>query len=214
MERIQALINQLQEQLNQQADMGQMMATLQLLQAEVSQSSVNPGKSLGTSKVSVLMPSSHQFLKKEEEKYIPASTFQKPKPKPRNQAELHFDPLNEIPTMSQQRVFKEVNESVSQQESLNDKLKEDKTEVMHALKDSPIRDLRKAIGINDRFVFINELFRNDEAMYERCIKTINSFNIYPEADYWMNRELMVKLGWDENLESVKHFYQLVRRRFF
>ena len=84
---------------------------------------------------------------------------------------------------------------------------------MHVLKDSPIRDLRKAIGINDRFVFINELFRGDEAMYERCIKTINSFNIYAEAEYWMNRELMVKLGWDNERESVKHFYQLVKRRF-
>jgi hypothetical protein len=213
MERIQALINRLQEQLNQQADAGQMLATLQLIKAELGQSTTSPGKTLGTSKVSVLMPSSHQFIKQEVEKDIPATAFQKPKPKPRNQPELHFDPLNEIPTFSQQQISKEVNESVSQQESLNDKLKEDRTEVMHALKDSPIRDLRKAIGINDRFVFINELFRGDEAMYERCIKTINSFNIYPEAEYWMNRELMVKLGWDENLGSVKNFYQLVRRRF-
>lgn len=213
MERIQALINQLQEQLNQQADTAQMLATLQLIKAELSQSTTSPGKTLGTSKVSVLMPSSQQFLKQEEEKDIPVSAFQKTKPKSRNQPELHFDPLNEIPTMSQQQVFKEVNESVSQQESLNDKLKEDKTEVMHVLKDAPIRDLRKAIGINDRFVFINELFRGDESMYDRCIKTINSFNIYPEAEYWMNRELMVKLGWNENLESVKQFYQLVRRRF-
>jgi hypothetical protein len=213
MERIQALINRLQEQLNQQADAGQMLATLQLIKAELNQSTINPGKTLGTSKVSVLMPSSQQFLIQEEEKDMPASAFQKPKPKLRNQPELHFDPLTEIPTYSQQQVSKEVNESVSQQQSLNDKLKGDKTEVMQALKDSPIHDLRKAIGINDRFVFVSELFRGDEAMYERCIKTINSFNIYPEAEYWMNRELMVKLGWNENLEAVKHFYQLVRRRF-
>lgn len=219
MERIQSLINQLQEQLDQQADAVQMLATIRLIQDELGYSNSVPGKILGTSKVAVIMPATTQFhTKRDEEKEISVQLVQKPKQvtshaKPRNQLDLHFDPLTDIPTLSQQQNFKEVNESVSQQESLNDRLKEDKTEIMHVLKDSPIRDLRKAIGINDRFVFINELFRGDEAMYERCIKTINSFNIYAEAEYWMNRELMVKLGWDNERESVKHFYQLVKRRF-
>jgi hypothetical protein len=219
MERIQSLINRLQEQVDQHAGAEQMLATIQLIQAELGHTSSQPGKILGTSKVAVIMPASTQFfVKQEEEKEFPAQVIQKQKPvavvsKPRNQLDLHFDPLTDIPTLSQQQYFKEVNESVSQQESLNDRLKENKTELMHVLKDSPIRDLRKAIGINDRFVFINELFRGDEAMYERCIKTINSFNIYAEAEYWMNRELMVKLGWDNERESVKHFYQLVKRRF-
>jgi hypothetical protein len=50
-------------------------------------------------------------------------------------------------------------------------------------------------------------------MYERSIKTINSFRIFPEAEYWIERELKVKLGWDETKESTRHFYQLVKRRF-
>jgi len=67
--------------------------------------------------------------------------------------------------------------------------------------------------VNDKFVFISELFRGDEQMYERSIKTINTFHILAEAEYWMNRELKVKLGWNDNKETVQHFYQLVRRRF-
>ena len=50
-------------------------------------------------------------------------------------------------------------------------------------------------------------------MYERSLKTINSFNIYPEAEYWIQRELKVKLGWLEEQEAVKVFDQLVKRRF-
>lgn len=99
------------------------------------------------------------------------------------------------------------------QENLNDKLKENKTEIAAILQGSPVKDLRKAIGINDRYLFINELFRGDENMYERSIKTINSFNIYPEAEYWIQRELKVKLGWLEENEAVKIFDQLVKRRF-
>jgi hypothetical protein len=101
----------------------------------------------------------------------------------------------------------------NQTESLNEKLKEERVEVAAALQGTPIRDLKKAIGINDRFLFVNELFRGDENMYERSLKTINGFSIYPEAQYWIQRELKVKLSWPDNSEAVKIFDQLVKRRF-
>jgi hypothetical protein len=50
-------------------------------------------------------------------------------------------------------------------------------------------------------------------MYERSIKTINNFSIFPEAQYWMERELKIKLGWDDSRQSAKDFYALVKRRF-
>ncbi len=220
MERIQALINRLQEQVKQNADVAQMQVTVQLLQSELNQlQRSSSARTLGTSKVSVVLPTPVSIApvaapiidqQGQEQAFI---SVPRSKPKNNNQLDIHFDPMNEIPTFSQHNIGKEVNEAVVQQESLNDRLKENRTEVMHAIKDTPIRDLRKAIGINDRFVFINELFRGDEPMYERSIKTINSFNIYPEAEYWMNRELKIKLGWDDTRETVKHFYQLVKRRF-
>ena len=218
MERIQTLINRLQEQVKQNADVSQMQMTLQLLQSELNQLQKTSARTLGTSKVSVVLPTPVaiapvSITKKEVEEEQEVISVPKIKAKPKSQLDLHFDPMNEIPTFSQYKIGKEVNEAVEQQESFNDRLKENRTELMHSLKDAPIRDLRKGIGINDRFVFISELFRGDEPMYERSIKTINSFNIYPEAEYWMNRELKIKLGWDDTKEIVKHFYQLVKRRF-
>lgn len=96
---------------------------------------------------------------------------------------------------------------------LNEKLKDVRTEVSQKLQDVPIKDLRKAIGINDRYLFINELFNGDEAMFERSVKTLNQFSILPEAEFWMQRELRLKLGWKEDNPLVKQFVQLVRRRF-
>lgn len=120
----------------------------------------------------------------------------------------------EAPTLPQHQLKKELHEVIAEKkESLNDRLKQEKTELAHVLKDAPIKDLRKGIGINDRFTFVNELFRGDEAMYERSIKTINGFHIFSEAEYWINRELKFKLGWNESKETVQLFYQLVRRRF-
>ena len=127
---------------------------------------------------------------------------------------IPFDAEEETPTLLRHNSEREVHELIGEQkESLNDRLKQDKTELAHVLKDTPIKDLRKGIGINDKFLFVNELFRGDEAMYERSIKTINGFHILPEAEYWINRELKVKLGWNDNKDTVQHFYHLVRRRF-
>ena len=125
-----------------------------------------------------------------------------------------FNIAADAPTLVQHQSRKELHEIIGEKkESLNDKLKQEKTEVVHVLKDSPIKDLRKGIGINDRFHFVNELFRGDDAMYERSIKTINGFHILSEAEYWINRELKFKLGWNDNKDTVQHFYHLVRRRF-
>ncbi len=136
--------------------------------------------------------------------------------------QLLFDPVEDTPTLRHQNEnaaepIREINEVLrqpaSQNVSHNDKLKEEKTEVSHALSDAPIKDLRKAIGVNDRFLFINELFRGDENMYERSIKTINGYNIYAEAVFWIKRELKLKLGWNEKDDTVKQFDNLIKRRF-
>ena len=134
---------------------------------------------------------------------------------------LLFDEESEIPTLIHQpnykndRELKEVNETVeTSKSSLNEKLKQETKEIGHRLtENSSVKDLKKAISINDRFVFINELFRGDEIMYERSIKTINAFSIYAEAQYWIERELKVKIGWDDSKTSTREFYALVKRRF-
>jgi len=232
MERIEALINKLKQQFEQNANPDQLMLTVQLLQNELCQLQGGKSQSLGTAKVAVVLPSSMNVYSSGYEKYAPKPMDNTEQQlvretketvlvdkgsvslvKENGQLDMVFDPMTEIPTLSHQPKEREVNDSRKDVESLNDKLKQGKTELVEVLKETPVKDLRKAIGINDRFLFINDLFRGDESVYERSIKTINSFNIYAEAEYWINRELKVKLGWDNNHSSVQHFDQLVKRRF-
>ena len=146
-----------------------------------------------------------------------------------NKPHIIFDPVEETPTLTHQQPVapppappvqekpqpRELHESIAKpgETSLNERLRQSKSELSDALQDVPIKDLRKGIGVNDRFLFIRELFRGDETMYERSIKTINSFAIYAEAEYWIKRELKLKLAWDDRNEVVRQFDQLVRRRF-
>jgi len=232
MERIGALIQRMLEQYNSNADRNSLILTAQMLLNELQEN--NNGSSVAGKKVTVILPSikkievSEQAIKQQEDNFEKKSS-------PENIEERIFDEeavssviekslptekkfrynIEDIPTFAyQQKEAKELNDTMAQEaESLNDKLKTEKKELGSILKESPVRDLRKAIGINDRFVFINELFRGDENMYERSIKTINSFNALPEAEFWIQRELKTKIGWSDSSETVHHFDQLVRRRF-
>ena len=232
MERIEFLVNKLKEQFQQKTDASLMLGTVQLLQFELTKLSTAGSQRLGTAKVAVVLPAVAGMVPgspiEDYQRYAPQPVEATPAVKEtretllvdegsvsvvqkNGQLDMVFDPMTEIPTLSHQP--KELNESTQLEESLNDKLKQGKTEIVEILKETPIKDLRKAIGINDRFLFINDLFRGDESTYERSIKTINSFSIYPEAEYWISRELKVKLGWQNDHPSVRHFDQLVKRRF-
>lgn len=97
--------------------------------------------------------------------------------------------------------------------SLNERFSQPATVLAEAIAVPRIADLRKAISVAEKFQYVNELFRQDDSLFERSIKTINGFNIYAEAEYWIRRELATRLGWDEKSEFVQQFYALVRRRF-
>ena len=237
MELLPSLIHKLKEQFEQNVPAHQMLVTVRMIESELAgHTKVSNGNGNGqrsSGKVSVMMPAGMksvvaQEITEQHVKYAPpietveverrngernGSSHQHHIKKQESSGWL-FDPIQEIPTFAQQQLSRELNDVIgSNGTSLNDQLREEKTEVAHLLKETPIRDLKKGIGVNDRFVFLNELFRGDEAMYERSLKTINSFRILPEAEYWINRELKIKLGWDDNLHTTQQFYQLVRRRF-
>ncbi len=109
---------------------------------------------------------------------------------------------------------KELNDLIAEHRpSLNDRLKKEQEEVVNKLGNSSVKDLHQAIGLNEKFGFINELFRGDQSLYNRSIKTINECRDLEEALYWIDRELKIKLGWQENNKTVQHFYSLIKKRF-
>lgn len=205
MERVGTLINKLKEQFDQQADAEKLAITAQLILAELQFN--NMGQTV-RGNVSVVLPGSS--AKANADLPIKALFEEKSNNLPGWNTEMPA----EIPTLSfQPYPAQPIKKELAPISEINDQLKEERVEVAAKLDETPIRDLRKAISINDKYLFTNVLFRGDESMYERSIKTINNFSIYPEAQYWIQRELKVKLGWEDSNETVKLFDQLVKRRF-
>jgi hypothetical protein len=225
MERLQHLISKLNEQSEQKDSPLQMLVTVKQIEAELTRMHTVSATGRKNPGVSVVMPSlvvTHhvsaalvQEVRQPESMPEPQQQAYEPADRPEpDAAAWNVDPV-EVPTLSHQPAGRELNDLIGAgAPSINDQLK-DKTIADRGsqLKGAPVKELRKAIGVNDRFLFINELFRGDEPMYERSIKTINNFKILPEAEYWMERELKIKLGWDDSREIVQHFYRLVSRRF-
>ena len=95
--------------------------------------------------------------------------------------------------------------------SVNDVLAglEKKANLASRFNSRPITNLRKAIKINDRIRFINELFDHDSVQYEQTIDTIEqSANINEALD-----KLFCSRSWNQEDETTVDFLELVYQRF-
>lgn len=80
------------------------------------------------------------------------------------------------------------------------------------LQKKSISDLTTAIDLNDRFMFLNELFDSNMEKYNKAIKTLNSFATLLGAKTYMS-ELQIELQWNCESDAYKKLNDLVERRF-
>jgi hypothetical protein len=69
-----------------------------------------------------------------------------------------------------------------------------------------------AIGINDKFRFINELFSQNSSEYNIVLEQINNLQSWQETDLYLS-SLKNVYGWKDSNESVIYFLNLIRKRF-
>lgn len=99
--------------------------------------------------------------------------------------------------------------------SINDKFASDAPEKTLAdkLSRQPIKDLKAAIGLNQKFLFMNDLFEGDNEIFHDAINKINSCNTLDEAIEHIDGNLVSAYSWDKESNSVLNFMDLVERRF-
>ncbi len=75
------------------------------------------------------------------------------------------------------------------------------------------RDIRSAIGINDKYLFLNELFNNHKSNYEEALDKLNHFSTAEQAEDWIRTKIAPVHKWDQDDATVASFYTLVKRHF-
>ncbi len=77
---------------------------------------------------------------------------------------------------------------------------------------SPVGDLKMAIGINDKFLFINELFKGDPTIYDEAIEKFNSFALPVDAENQMD-VYRQQYDWADKSEAYHRLNKIVKSKF-
>lgn len=75
------------------------------------------------------------------------------------------------------------------------------------------KEVRKLIGINDKYLFMNELFNNDKFDYESVLDYINQSNDIQTVNAWLNKEYIENGKWNKEDATVDLFYGVVTKYF-
>jgi hypothetical protein len=103
---------------------------------------------------------------------------------------------------------KRLGDSFSKEKSVNDLMGEDFSKLEHKLSNRPVISIQSAIGINDRFQYIRELFEGSAESFTKTVADLDSMNDLKEAVNYLQNHFK----WKKNETSLK-FVNLIKRRF-
>lgn len=105
-----------------------------------------------------------------------------------------------------------VTEKPKQEKKIEKKEEKPVVVVPNKIQKPSIQDLTKAIGLNDKFLFANELFEGNMQEYNIAIQQLNGAGSLESAmDYFSNLQQLYE--WDMEKETVKQLVDLVDRRY-
>jgi hypothetical protein len=77
---------------------------------------------------------------------------------------------------------------------------------------NPISNIKSSIGINEKFAYLKDLFKNNMAEYNEALDKLNNFDNYGEAEDFF-QELKAKYSWDPESKSFQGLAELLNRRY-
>ena len=88
-------------------------------------------------------------------------------------------------------------------------------ELSEKLGESPIVDIKKAMGLNDRIFIMNELFGGDKAVFDLTLDTLNKLSDFNQAKAFLMRNAATKYNWTDKVKvgKAKNFIKMVKRRY-
>ena len=101
---------------------------------------------------------------------------------------------------------------LSTPETLGEKMMGEDHSLAAKLQQNPVQDLKSAIGINDKFLFVNELFGGSMEKYNKSIDNLNDLKTLNGAMIYLN-ELKIELQWNSSNEAYQKLKDLVSHKF-
>ena len=77
----------------------------------------------------------------------------------------------------------------------------------------PISDIKLAITLNDKLLYVKDLFNGYNLAYSEAIEILNRFNTFDEAARFLKTNYVTKNNWESKPATVEKFYALLKRRY-
>lgn len=84
-----------------------------------------------------------------------------------------------------------------------------------ALQQAPQRvaDLKTAISLNDKLLFIRDLFNGYSLAYSEAIELLNRFDNFADAQAFLEKNYAEKNSWVSKQQAVEKLYGILRKKF-
>ena len=76
-----------------------------------------------------------------------------------------------------------------------------------------ISDIKSAISLNDKLLFIKDLFNGYSLAYSEAIELLNRYDDFAAADGFLQTNYAQKNNWADKPETVDKLYAILRKRF-
>jgi hypothetical protein len=79
--------------------------------------------------------------------------------------------------------------------------------------EAPIKDIKSVISLNDKLLFVKDLFNGYSLAYSEAIEIVNRFTSFEEADRFLKTNYVTKNNWEGKKATADKFYALLKRRY-
>lgn len=89
------------------------------------------------------------------------------------------------------------------------------TDLAAKLSESPVSDLSKVLGVNEKLLYTRELFGGDNAKFTNAVSFFNNAGYFDKARSFMEYNLIEQYAWlsKEKKATAREFVKLIRRRY-
>lgn len=145
----------------------------------------------------------------EPPKYIVPTPPPSPQPEPPKYVTPTSSPVH-VQQQSVQRTERKINPDVLELFEIGSG-----KEISERLANTPIADLTKGLGLNDRLLNQNELFGGSKVVFDEALKDLNNMSSFDTARAFLE-DLAVRYHWmtsEDRKKIAKNFIRFVKRRY-
>ena len=109
--------------------------------------------------------------------------------------------------------MKESVEVMEAYNAINDAFSNSESSLADTLGKKPIENLTTSIGVNEKFLYTNNLFNGSAEDFNEQIHFLNEQNSLTIAMDYLHKTLVQKYNWNTKSKQVKKFIDLIERRY-